>query len=179
MITVSAELERGEGCPIREGLIVADTGNASSEIFNGLTDSDEIFKKSISCGYVDHHVIDKLPVMEGRDPKCSTQMVVDYCDDVLKYIKEHNVKEVYIHNYTDLDALCSGWLIKYLGENNKLPSKTGLSRVIVRNEQLLKIGTPKIETEFKSYDPDLLWRIWNYAKLSGMREYILGERPDG
>jgi len=122
MIKIGAELERGEHCPIRDGLLVADTGDASSDIFNGLTDSDDIFKKSISCGYVDHHVIDKLPIMKGREPKCSTQMAVDYYEEVLKYIKEHDVKEVYIHNATDLDALCSGWLIKYLGDNNKLPS---------------------------------------------------------
>ena len=33
----------------------------------------------------------------------------------------NNVKEVYIHRDTDLDAICSGWMIKYLGENQKLP----------------------------------------------------------
>lgn len=121
MITVSAKLDKGEHYAVRDGLMVADTGNASADIFNGLTDNDDIFKKSISCGYVDHHVIDGLPAMVGKEPKCSTQMVADYSDEVLKYIKEHNVKEIYIHNGTDLDALCSGWLMKYLGENDKLP----------------------------------------------------------
>ena len=121
MIKISARLNKGECCAIRDGQMIADTGNAPSDIFNGLTDSDEIFKKSVSYGYVDHHVIDKLPIMNGREPKCSTQMAVDYHEEVLKYIKEHNVKEVYIHYGTDVDALCAGWLIKYLGENNKLP----------------------------------------------------------
>lgn len=55
-------------------------------------------------------------------------------------------------------------------KNNKLPTKSGLSKVIVRNDQLIKIGSPKIELAFKGYSPDLLWRIWEYAKLSGIKE---------
>ena len=42
--------------------------------------------------------------------------------------------------------------------------------MIVRNEQLMTIPKPQIEIEFKGYNADLMWRIWNYAKLSGLRE---------
>lgn len=93
MITVSAKLDKGEHCAVHDSFIVADTGNASADIFNGLTDSDEIFRKSISCGYVDHHVINGLPAMVGKEPKYSTQMVVDYADEVLKYIKTQKRKQ--------------------------------------------------------------------------------------
>ena len=39
----------------------------------------------------------------------------------------------------------------------------------------LLVGTGKIDeaiikTEFKGYQSDLMWKIWNYAKLSGLRE---------
>lgn len=55
-------------------------------------------------------------------------------------------------------------------KKDKLPSKENLSRVIVRNEKF--ISTPKsiIENEFRGYQADLMWKIWNYAKLSGLRE---------
>jgi hypothetical protein len=55
-------------------------------------------------------------------------------------------------------------------KKDKLPSKENLSRVIVRNEQFITIPKTIIKIEFKGYQPDLMWKIWNYAKLSGLRE---------
>lgn len=55
-------------------------------------------------------------------------------------------------------------------KKDRLPTKESLSKVIVRNEQLMTVPKPQIEIEFKGYNADLMWRIWNYAKLSGLRE---------
>lgn len=55
-------------------------------------------------------------------------------------------------------------------KKDRLPSKENLSRVIVRNEQFISIPKPIIEIEFKGYQADLMWKIWNYAKQSGLRE---------
>ena len=55
-------------------------------------------------------------------------------------------------------------------KKDRLPSKENLSRVIVRNEQFISIPKPIIEVEFRGYQADLMWKIWNYAKLSGLRE---------
>ena len=55
-------------------------------------------------------------------------------------------------------------------KNDRLPTKEGLSRVIVRNEHLKSVPKIFISKEFKGYNPDLMWRIWNYAKLSGLKE---------
>ena len=55
-------------------------------------------------------------------------------------------------------------------KKDKLPSKENLSRVIVRNEQFITIPKTIIKVEFKGYQSDLMWKIWNYAKLSGLRE---------
>lgn len=55
-------------------------------------------------------------------------------------------------------------------KKDKLPSKENLSRVIVRNEQFISLPKSIIEVEFRGYQADLMWKIWNYAKLSGLRE---------
>lgn len=55
-------------------------------------------------------------------------------------------------------------------KKDRLPSKENLSRVIVRNERFSSIPKPIIEVEFRGYQADLMWKIWNYAKLSGLRE---------
>ena len=55
-------------------------------------------------------------------------------------------------------------------KKDKLPSKENLSKVIVRNEQFISIHKEIIKVEFKNYQSDLMWKIWNYAKLSGLRE---------
>ena len=44
-------------------------------------------------------------------------------------------------------------------------------KVILRNEQLSQKANSKIVAEFNGYDPSLLMHIWDYAKLSGIREY--------
>lgn len=75
------------------------------------------------------------------------------------------VKEDHLWNFVLACPTCN------TKKNNRLPTKTGLSKVIVRNDQLIKLATPKIEIAFRGYSPDLLWRIWEYAKLSGIREY--------
>lgn len=54
-------------------------------------------------------------------------------------------------------------------KKDRLPTREGLSHLIVRNEKLSLIDKPYITVEFKGYSPDLLWRIWDYAKLSGIR----------
>lgn len=55
-------------------------------------------------------------------------------------------------------------------KKDRLPSKENLSRVIVRNEQLISIPKSIIKVEFRGYNSDLMWKIWDYAKLSGLRE---------
>lgn len=56
-------------------------------------------------------------------------------------------------------------------KNNKLPSEPVLARVIIRNEQLSQQNSSEIEDEFSGYNPSLLRHIWDYAKLSGLKEF--------
>ena len=74
------------------------------------------------------------------------------------------VKEDHLWNFVLACPTCN------TKKKNKLPTQSGLSRVIVRNEQLIQLDSPQIELAFKGYEPDLLWRIWRYAKLSGIKE---------
>lgn len=50
-----------------------------------------------------------------------------------------------------------------------LPNKTDLSRVISRNETLQRSHNSIVHEEFVGYSANMLWSIWDYAKLSGLR----------
>lgn len=54
-------------------------------------------------------------------------------------------------------------------KNDRLPNKANLSRVVTRNEDLLQSKSQIVREEFVGYNANLLWTIWNYAKLSGFR----------
>ena len=121
-ITINACLKKGEVVePNKEGILVVDTGALPISTFDGLTNANEICKKSISLGHVDHHTADMLPAMTKQPKRCATQMVVDYFDDILKYCKEHNVKEVQIHQDSDLDAITAAWILQKGLKDEKLP----------------------------------------------------------
>ncbi len=57
-------------------------------------------------------------------------------------------------------------------KKDKLPTRERLSHLIIRNEQLALLDNPFIIAEFKGYTPELLWRIWDYAKLSGIQVLV-------
>lgn len=121
-ISINACLKKGEVVePNKEGILVVDTGALPISTFDGLSNSDDIYRKSIENGHVDHHTVDMLPAMEKQPKKCATQMVVDYFDDILKYCKEHNVTEVQIHNDSDMDAITAAWLLQKGLKDEKLP----------------------------------------------------------
>lgn len=121
-ILINACLKKGEVVePNKEGVLVVDTGALPISTFDGLTNPDEIYKKSIENGMVDHHTIDMLPVMGKQPKKCATQMVVDYFDDILKYCREHNVKEIQIHQDADMDAITAAYFLREGLQNGKLP----------------------------------------------------------
>ena len=46
-----------------------------------------------------------------------------------------------------------------------------LSRVITRNEEMVLVNSPIIKQEFRTYSADQMWKIWEYAKIGGMRVY--------
>lgn len=121
-VKVNACLNKGQVVnPVPEGVLVVDTGGLPPSIFNGISDIDEACRKAIAMGQVDHHSIDMHFAGSKQMKKCATQMVVDYFDDILKYCREHNVKEIQIHQDSDMDAITAGWLLKEGLKNGKLP----------------------------------------------------------
>ncbi len=121
-VKLNACLGKGEVVnPNQEGVLVVDTGALPIDTFAGMTNQDEIIKKSVSLGHVDHHTIDMLPAMTKQPKKCATQMVVDYFDDILKYCKEHNVTEIQIHKDSDMDAITAAYLLKKGLQEERLP----------------------------------------------------------
>lgn len=57
-------------------------------------------------------------------------------------------------------------------KNNRVPEKDYLLRIENRNKKMKQIDNKVIETDFVGYTDDLIVRLWNYAKMSGLKEYI-------
>lgn len=57
-------------------------------------------------------------------------------------------------------------------KNNRVPNKDFLIKIEDRNKKIQLLQNTVIQTEFVGYTDDLLNRMWSYAKLSGIKEYI-------
>lgn len=57
-------------------------------------------------------------------------------------------------------------------KNNRVPNKEFLIKIENRNKKIQLIQDTVIQTEFVGYTDDLLNRMWSYAKLSGIKEYV-------
>ena len=58
-------------------------------------------------------------------------------------------------------------------KNSKIPVKNYLVKIENRNKKVQTINNVIVQSDFSGYSDDLLDRMWHYAKLSGMKEYIV------
>ena len=58
-------------------------------------------------------------------------------------------------------------------KNSKIPVKNYLVKIENRNKKIQTINNVIVQSDFSGYSDDLLDRMWHYAKLSGMKEYIV------
>ncbi len=143
LIRILAELPKGAVAPDGwEGCLFVDNGALSISTFDGLKNPDDIYRKSIENGHVDHHTIDMLPDMDKQPKKCSTQIVVDYTDEVARYCGENRVHEIQIHKDTDLDALSAAWLIREVMAKGELPAIANEMAEIVNKVDYAKYRKP-------------------------------------
>ncbi|MDE6209983.1 MAG: HNH endonuclease [Lachnospiraceae bacterium] len=56
-------------------------------------------------------------------------------------------------------------------KNNRVPARDYLLKIEDRNRKIQLIDNIVIHKDFKSYSDDLLQRMWQYAKMSGIKEY--------
>lgn len=59
-------------------------------------------------------------------------------------------------------------------KNNRLPTIESLERIQLRNSIIMNSDNQIIKNDFEAYYPDLLDKMWHYAKLSGLREISEG-----
>lgn len=55
-------------------------------------------------------------------------------------------------------------------KNNKIPAKDYLIILENRNKKIQRIDNIVVQQEFSGYSDDLLGRMWNYARLSGLKD---------
>lgn len=58
-------------------------------------------------------------------------------------------------------------------KNSKIPVKNYLVKIENRNKRVQTIDNVIVQSDFSGYSSDLLDRMWRYAKLAGMKEYIM------
>lgn len=56
-------------------------------------------------------------------------------------------------------------------KNNRVPSHDYLVKMENRNKKIQTVQNTLIQTEFEGYTDDLISRMWNYAKMSGLKEF--------
>ncbi len=56
-------------------------------------------------------------------------------------------------------------------KNNKVPNSDLLIKIEKRNNIIQVIDNSIVQNDFEVYSPDLLSRMWKYAKISGMKEW--------
>ena len=121
-ISIVAGLDKNEVIStVPENSVIVDTGSVPISMFAGISEIDEIYKTAIRNGIIDHHTIDKLPNMADKQKKCTTQMVVDYADEISEYCAYCNVREIIIPRDSDLDSVCAAWLIREKMATGSLP----------------------------------------------------------
>ena len=76
------------------------------------------------------------------------------------------VKDDKIWNFVLSCPNCNG------RKNNRVPKKDYLVKIEERNKKIKLCKNVIIETDFEEYSDDLLNRMWHYAKLSGIKEFI-------
>jgi hypothetical protein len=87
---------------------------------------DGIYRESIGQGVIDHHSIDQFLASRGvKSEKCATQMVVDYEDAVSDAVKKNSIDKVSTHVDSDMDAICSSYLVKSIIDRGRLPDIAG------------------------------------------------------
>ena len=57
-------------------------------------------------------------------------------------------------------------------KNNKVPSIDYLEKIEYRNKKIQTVNNLIIQSDFSNYSEELISRMWTYAKLSGIKEYI-------
>lgn len=58
-------------------------------------------------------------------------------------------------------------------KNNRVPEKEYIIRLTNRNKKIQLLENTIIQADFQVYTDDLLGRIWQYAKLSGIKEFSI------
>lgn len=56
-------------------------------------------------------------------------------------------------------------------KNNRVAPRDYIIRIESRNKQLIQAQNEIIQIDFEGYSDGLIGRMWNYAKLSGLKEY--------
>jgi len=56
-------------------------------------------------------------------------------------------------------------------KNDRIVSKDFIGKIEKRNKIIQQIPNKVVQEDFEGYSDELISRLWEYAKLSGIKEY--------
>lgn len=131
-------------------------------------------------------VIDKLELATPKRKNLSVYREIlerEFEDDTCFYCGKKLKKYIHVDHFIpwvfvkddkiwNLVLSCSTCNTK---KSNRVPDKNYLIRIEERNQKIKLLDDTIIQMDFVSYSDDLISRMWEYAKLSGIKEYIRNE----
>lgn len=97
---------------------------------------------------------------------CGKKLNIDRAIQVDHFIPWSFVKDDKLWNFVLSCPKCNG------KKSNKIPSEKYLQAVIYRNEKARQISNTFVQVEFENYNSFQFERMWKYAQLSGMKQFI-------
>lgn len=128
-------------------------------------------------------VIDKLELATPRRENLSVYREIlrqEFKEDTCFYCGKKLTKNMHVDHFIPWTFVKDDKIWNFVlscptcneRKNNKVPSHDYLIRLEDRNRKIQLLQNTVIQTEFDGYTDDLIKRVWHYAKLSGIKEYI-------
>ncbi|WFR58137.1 HNH endonuclease domain-containing protein [Anaerocolumna sp. AGMB13025] len=128
-------------------------------------------------------VIDKLELSTPRRENLSVYREIlrrEFEEDICFYCGKKLQKNMHVDHFIPWSFVKDDKIWNFVlscptcnvKKNNRVPSQDYLNRLEDRNRKIQLLQNTVIQTEFNRYTDNLLKRMWHYAKLSGIKEYV-------
>lgn len=128
-------------------------------------------------------VIDKLELSTPRRADLSVYREIlrrEFEEDTCFYCGKKLQKKIHVDHFIPWSFVKDDKIWNFVlscstcneRKNNRVPGKDFLIRIEERNKKIQLLQNTVIQTEFVGYTDDLLTRMWSYAKLSGIKEFV-------
>lgn len=128
-------------------------------------------------------VIDKLEVSTPKRENLSVYREIlrrEFEENTCFYCGKRLQREIHVDHFIPWSFIKDNKIWNFvlscptcnIKKNNRVPNKSYLVKIEKRNQKIQLVQNTIIQEEFETYSDDLLKKMWDYAKLSGIKEFI-------